>query len=165
MADDSSTTTPNEGATPDTPAQDAPDSFKSDESKTRVLADLASERDKRQSLEARLKEFEDRDKSESERLTERATANESRATTAELAAMRLEVALDKGLTKTQAKRLVGTTLDELAADADDLLADFGKTETPTVTRRPTERLRGGSEPEQEPEEKNLDKLAARIYGR
>lgn len=38
---------------------------------------------------------------------------------------RLAVALEKGLTATQAKRLVGTTREELEADADQLLADLG----------------------------------------
>ncbi len=41
------------------------------------------------------------------------------------AELRLEVALEKGLSKTQAKRLVGTTEEELMADADELLASFG----------------------------------------
>jgi hypothetical protein len=44
-----------------------------------------------------------------------------------LAHARAEVALAKGLTPTQAKRLVGTTKDELEADADELLADLGST--------------------------------------
>lgn len=35
----------------------------------------------------------------------------------------LEVALEKGLTKVQAKRLVGDTLEELLADADEYLKD------------------------------------------
>lgn len=40
-------------------------------------------------------------------------------------ALKWEVALDKGLTKTQAKRLVGKTREELEADADELLAEWG----------------------------------------
>jgi predicted RNase H-like nuclease (RuvC/YqgF family) len=39
--------------------------------------------------------------------------------------LRLRVALKKGLSETQAKRLVGKTEEELEADADDLLASFG----------------------------------------
>lgn len=41
--------------------------------------------------------------------------------------LRLRVALDKGLTAHQAKRLVGKTEEELAADADELLKEFGGT--------------------------------------
>lgn len=130
MADDDSTIpTPDEDAKPDAPAPKDDADFKSEESKTRVLEDLKSERTKRQQLEARLKEIEDKDKSETERLTERLTAAETRA----LDAARYEIALDKGLTRSQAKRLVGTTPEELAADADELLADLG---TP-VPRRPS----------------------------
>jgi hypothetical protein len=43
---------------------------------------------------------------------------------AELRATRLEVAHNKGLTPAQAKRLVGSTRDELEADADEILKDF-----------------------------------------
>ena len=38
---------------------------------------------------------------------------------------RLELALEHGLTKSQAKRLVGKTPDELKADAEELIADLG----------------------------------------
>lgn len=38
---------------------------------------------------------------------------------------RLEVAMDLGLTKTQAKRLQGTTREEIEADAKELAADLG----------------------------------------
>lgn len=129
MADDDSTAKPDEGAKPDAPAPKGADDFKSEESKTRVLADLAAERKTRQELEARLKEIEDKDKSETERLTERLTAAEMRA----LDAARYEIALDKGLTRSQAKRLVGSTPEELAADADELLADLGT----SAPRRPS----------------------------
>ena len=40
-------------------------------------------------------------------------------------ALRAEVSNAKGLTPTQAKRLVGATREELEADADELLADLG----------------------------------------
>lgn len=39
--------------------------------------------------------------------------------------LKLEVALDKGMTLVQAKRLVGTTKEELESDADELLKSFG----------------------------------------
>jgi len=74
----------------------------------------------------KLAAFEDRDKTEAQKLTERAEAAEKRATDLESRAVRLEVASEKGLTPAQAKRLVGTTREELEADADDLLATFPK---------------------------------------
>ena len=58
-------------------------------------------------------------------LEERVAEIERRASESELRAMRAEIANDKGLTPTQAKRLVGATREELEADADELLADLG----------------------------------------
>jgi hypothetical protein len=55
----------------------------------------------------------------------RAAAAKSTEESAEVRAMRLEVALDKGLTTVQAKRLVGTTKEEFEADADSLLESWG----------------------------------------
>lgn len=45
---------------------------------------------------------------------------------------RLELALEHGLTKSQAKRLVGKTAEELTADAEDLVKDLGLTKEETV---------------------------------
>jgi len=39
--------------------------------------------------------------------------------------LRLEVAIEKGLNKDQLKRLIGSTKEELLADADELLKSFG----------------------------------------
>lgn len=80
---------------------------------------------KAKDLEDRLKEIEDKDKSEVERLTARNTELENALGAATVQRDRFKVALDKGLTATQAKRLVGDTEDDLAADADELLADLG----------------------------------------
>lgn len=77
-----------------------------------------------ETLRLKLKAFEDRDKSEAERLAERAETAEKRAAEVELRALRNEVAISKGLTASQAKRLIGSTEDELLADADQLLADM-----------------------------------------
>jgi hypothetical protein len=72
----------------------------------------------------KLQQFEDRDKTEAQRLTERAEAAEKRAAEIEVHALRLEVAAEKGLTPAQAKRLVGSTREELDADAAELLDTF-----------------------------------------
>lgn len=72
----------------------------------------------------KLAEIENANKTELEKLTERAATAEARAAQIELASIRTEIALEKGLTPSQAKRLVGGTREELAVDADDLLADL-----------------------------------------
>lgn len=86
----------------------------------------------RDALATRLKEFEDRDKSELERAAERIEAAEKRATDLEARALRLEVASEAGLTAVQAKRLVGATREELKADAKELLETF----RPTAVEEP-----------------------------
>lgn len=107
----------------------------------------------------RLKELEDKDKSESEKLSERATSAEKRAEEAEARALKAEVAHEKGLTAKQAKRLQGSTREELEADADDLLESFpagkdGKDDEPEEDKpghgRPKEKLRPGASPDTEP---------------
>lgn len=72
----------------------------------------------------RLSEIEESQKTEIEKAVARAEEAERRANTIELEAIRNQVALSKGLTSSQAKRLVGSTLEELEADADELLADL-----------------------------------------
>ena len=54
-----------------------------------------------------------------------------RAEAAEARALRHEVAAAKGLTPAQAKRLAGTTKEELEADADEILADFAPAKKPS----------------------------------
>ncbi len=83
-----------------------------------------------ESLRLKLKDFEDRDKTETQKLAERADAAEKRALDLESRALRLEVASEKGLTSAQAKRLVGSTRDELEADADELLETFKPADAP-----------------------------------
>ncbi|MEU4570840.1 hypothetical protein [Micromonospora sp. NPDC023956] len=86
-----------------------------------------------ETLRLRLKEYEDRDKTEAEKTAERLSEAETKAAAAELRALRLEVAAEKGLTPAQAKRLVGSSREELEADADELLSTFPV--APTVTER------------------------------
>lgn len=103
-----------------------------------------------------LKKLQDANKTEGQRLAEERDAHKGRADTAEAELMRLRVGLRKGLTEAQARRLVGTTDEELEADADELVASFGApagggTTPPVGTIRPTENLRGGGDPDDEPE--------------
>ncbi len=51
---------------------------------------------------------------------------------------RLQVALKKGLTEAQAKRLIGNTVEDLEKDADDLLASFSSGQTNPLKKRPAE---------------------------
>jgi cell division septum initiation protein DivIVA len=104
-------------------------------------------------LEGKVKEFEDRDKSEGEKLTDKIAAAEKRAADAEARALRSEVAMSKGLTAGQAKRLAhdAVTREDLEADADDILENFPAKDgaNPPPIRKPAADLKGGSDPTEE----------------
>ncbi len=119
-----------------------------------------------------LKKYKDRDKTDTERLTEAAEDAKSRAGKAETNLRKLSTAMDRapeGATLAQiravAKRLSGDSEEELEADADELFellapkatTDEGK--RPPPARKPTPNLRGGGDPETEPEEMDPRKLA------
>ena len=116
----------------------------------------------------KLDEIEDANKSEVERATSSLKAAEERAQAAELKAMRLEVAAAKGLTPAQAKRLVGASIEELEADADELVdtfkpADSGEQSSkPQMPGKPQQHLRSGGDPTEEPQETDPAKLAEAI---
>lgn len=97
----------------------------------------------------KLKEIEDRDKSESEKLAARTAEAERRAIEAEAKALRYEVSVEKGV---KARWLSGSTREELEAAAEEYLADHppanGNGPAPT---KPVEDLRGGGEPAEGPE--------------
>lgn len=110
-----------------------------------------------------LAELKEADKTEVQKAADKAADAEKRAQDAETRALRLEVAVEKGLTPSQAKRLVGTTREEFEADADDFLESI-KTDdkNPTPPGKPRERLSGGGDPTEEPEETDPAKLAAKV---
>lgn len=85
---------------------------------------LAKANKEAEALRKRVKEFEDRDKSEHDKLTERATTAEVKATEAEARYQRLKIGIAKGLPPDLAERLAGTNEQELEADADRLIASL-----------------------------------------
>jgi septal ring factor EnvC (AmiA/AmiB activator) len=130
----------------------------------------AGARTKNNELKAKADKFdalEEEQKSEAQKAADKLAAAEAKATSEAQRADRLQVALDKGLTAGQAKRLSGSTIEELAADADEILEQFpaGATEkkpTPPPSSKPSESLRGGTDPTEEVEEMDPDKLADAI---
>jgi hypothetical protein len=97
---------------------------------------LKTERDARKAgdkrvreLETRLSDFEDRDKTEAERLSARLTDAEGRATEAESQLLRLEIAAQRGLSAEAVALLRGDTREEIEAFADALSA-FAKANEP-----------------------------------
>lgn len=117
-------------------------------------------------LETRLKAIEDRDKSETERLTETNAQLTRDLTAATVAGARMKVALAKGLTATQAKRLVGDTEEDLALDADELLADLGERTPsgPPPGGRPREQLKpGNGDPDVPADDLDIRAIGERMF--
>ena len=160
---------PDEGA--DSPKASATDDkdWKAEAEKWRKLS-RQNEATAKQRAEA-LKKYEDANKSESERLQEALTTHQTRAEKAESALKRREIAESRApehatvaQIKAVAKRLAGESDDDLEADADELFALLAPAPAaaPKTPSRPKERLRGGGDPDDEPEETDPRKLAALI---
>jgi hypothetical protein len=80
--------------------------------------------DELEPLAKQAREAEEAKKTEMQRLQDRAEKAEKERDSHASTATRLQVAMEKGLTPSQAKRLVGSTREELEADADELIADL-----------------------------------------
>lgn len=143
---------------------------------------LAKEREKFEDyddIKAKADEYEkylDSQKDEQTRLNEayEKTQQELEAARKQIAdyevnQLRAEIAAEKGLTLKQAKRLTGTSREELEADADDLLESFPTKAAPAPSRSTSTRPipTGGSNPEKEAEHKSFDasKKADEIFAR
>lgn len=111
--------------------------------------------------------------SENKALRERATRAEKKAETvddlqkqaATLGSenLRLRVGYELGLPMSLALRLQGETREQMLEDAQQLVELVAPTKRPT--QKPTEALRGGLEPDKEPEETDLKKLGERMFSR
>lgn len=121
-------------------------------------------------LQTKVQELEDKDKSETDKLRDQVAQLTKERDEHAAKVLRHEVAMAKGLTAAQAKRLAGSTKEELEADADEILETFGgkkpDDETGGATppsRRPVATLNGGSDPTPpEPDETDPTKLAASV---
>lgn len=145
-----------------------PDDDLGDSGKRALAAERRAKREaeqKAKDLEARLKELEDKDKSEGEKLAAKLAAAEKDAADAKAAVLRYEVAGEKGLTPAQARRLVGTTKEELLADADDFLEALkpaGGGSGGPAPSKPKEDLKGGGDPDEAPVVVDPSKLAESV---
>lgn len=106
---------PGEGKTPEGDAK----TFDADYVKS-LRKEAADSRKELASVKAQLQEIQDRDKSESEKLSERVTASERRASDAETKALRYEFAAKHGLDFEAAQHISGSTPEEIEASANHL---------------------------------------------
>lgn len=86
---------------------------------------LKAERDARKALEAQLKEYQDRDKTELQRAQDAATEAQAQLAQIQAQNLRNEVALSKGLSADLVQFLTATTAEDLGAQADLLLSKVG----------------------------------------
>lgn len=112
-------------------------------SERRVLADLAKERKARQELEAKVKAFEDAQKSEAERLADEVQRAKSEAATAKAESLRLRVAAETGLPADLHEFLSGDDEEQVRAQAQKLLA---ATAAATAPRTPAPDPTQGAKP-------------------
>lgn len=114
-------------------------------------------------------------KTELEKLTDRLTNAEKELEKTRMEALKLDIAAEKGLSKAQAKRLQGTTKEELEADAEDMREAFGikdklqgsemdaestPQDRPARKVRPKEQLNSGAQvPKPESETQDATKIA------
>jgi hypothetical protein len=148
-------------AAPAAPADDATKSPADEVSKWKELARKNEARAKENAEAAkRLAEIEESQKSETQRLEERAATAEKANADASQELMRLRIAIAKGRPEIAA-RLRGSTEEEIAADADELLALLDAAKAPGV--KPGDVLVGTRTPATPAEDP--DAMAARLKAR
>lgn len=152
-----------EGQEPTTPAaEDAapttPDPKTFDEGYVKQLrAEAAAGRKARQDLEAKIAEFEERDKSETEKLTGKITKAEQKAAEAESKLLRYEVAQEKNVPAKLVPLLTGQTREDLEAQA-ALILENPKPAEPDFDGGPREPAGPAKTPEEEHNELFLKQL-------
>lgn len=125
MSEPASTSTEAPTAVPEQPATGEPAAkdWQAEAEKWKGLSRKNEEQAKANAAAAkRLAEIEESNKSAEEKAAERTRAAEQTAASAAAEAAKLRVALTKGLPADLVDRLVGSTPEELAEDADRLLA-------------------------------------------
>lgn len=160
MADDQDGDEPTTTKKPDADLGDAGKKALDEERKARREAEKAL-----RDVQDQLKELTDKDKSEVEKLRDEVANLTKERDGDRLKVLRSDVAMAKGLTAAQAKRLVGSTQEELEADADEILEAFPAqgAATPPPSRKPSAAgLSGGGEPNSERVETSPAKLAESV---
>lgn len=153
MAEDGSTDTKDQkdGDKPAAKAEDTVEFWKAEAEKWKGLSRKHEDQSKANLAElTKLQDAADTSKTDAERAAKRLDDLESQLAASDSRAMRAEVATSKGLSAAQARRLQGATVEELEADADDLLASFkpadkdGAADTADGSGKPKEKMRAGA---------------------
>lgn len=102
-----------------------------------------SDYDDLKSKASKLDELEEKNKTELQRIAEERDAAVKERDGLKVAQLKIDVGVEKGLTPAQAKRLVGSTKEELEADAEAFLSDIGS-RAAGGPRRDPKKLQSGS---------------------
>jgi hypothetical protein len=135
---------------------DSKDDWRNDFDPEKAREKIRKQNSELKGLRNRAKEAEEKAKGADEK--------DQQISAQEATILRYEVAFDLGLPKELASRLRGNDREEMLKDAEALLELVSTGKRPP-TKRPAENLRGGGEPEREPEETDLSKLGARMFRR
>jgi hypothetical protein len=103
---------------------DTPSEHSGGDIPTEVKRALQKANKEAETLRLKLRDFEDRDKTDAQKLQEERDALRAERDLLFMEQLRREVADEKGLTPAQARRLVGATREELLDDADDVITTF-----------------------------------------
>jgi len=157
-----------EGQKPDAAPEETPEPKQYPESYVRQLrAESGINRKKIAELEGKLQEIEDADKSENERLLAKLTSAESRASSAEAALLRYEVATERGLDIKAAAFLTGSTREEMELRAEELASLLAE-QTPPASTTAAGLFGGGARtpaPTKGPPEEEHNAFLMRALGR
>lgn len=138
------------GATPPAPEAKPEDALQ-DPGKKALAEERAARKaaeKERAALEARLKEFEDRDKTEAQKLAERAEKAEKAAAGRDAELLRLRTALKHGISDEDAETfLTGADEETLTRQAERLVALQGSAGPRTPAPDPSQGSRGGNLPD------------------
>lgn len=151
--------------------------FEQQELAAKANADLATVTSERDEARKKLERAQSANETDIERLTrerDEAKAEAVEAKKPDIEKLKLEVAVEKGLTALQAKRLVGNTKEEIAADADELLkvwapvsteegGDSGGDGGADPSGTPKSSLRNPGDPRPQEGKFDADKLADDYY--
>lgn len=140
-----------QGATPPAPTPEAkPEDALQDPGKKALAEERAARKaaeKQRAELESRLKEFEDRDKTEAQKLAERAEAAEKTAADKDAELLRLRTALKHGISDEDAETfLTGTDEATLTRQAERLAALRGSATPGTPKPDPSQGVRSAGPP-------------------
>lgn len=147
------------GQTPEpSPQGDSPKTF--DEAYVKELrSENAAARKARQELEAKLNEYEERDKSELEKLTGKVTKAEQRAADAEAKLLRYSVAQEKEVPAKLVPLLTASSREDLESQADLILENAKPEQPPEFDGGPREPAPDPKTPDQAHNE-----LAVALFG-